>query len=83
MRVGRLCCRAAWRAVVLLRREERCCRDVVVAAVDGRADGGCGCGLNHRIQGEKGGGEWTSGRRLDLPPSGIESADPRPISFKR
>ena len=83
MRVGRLCCRDAWRAVVLLQREERCCRDVVVAAVDGCADGGRGCGLNHRIQGEKGGGEWTSGRRLDLPPSGIESADPRPISFKR
>ncbi|XP_044349107.1 uncharacterized protein [Triticum aestivum] len=83
MHVGRLCCRAAWRAVVLLRREERCCRDVVVAAVDGRADGGRGVASTIRIQGEKGGGEWTGGRRLDLPPSGIESADPRPISFKR
>ncbi|KAM3244336.1 hypothetical protein ACQJBY_055961 [Aegilops geniculata] len=54
MRVDRLCCLAAWRAVVLLRREERCCRDVVVAAVDGRADGGRGCGLNHPHPGGKG-----------------------------
>jgi hypothetical protein len=73
----------ARRVVVLLRREERCRRDVAAAAVDGRADGGRTCDLNHPYPGEKGGGVGTSRRRSDLPQSGIECADPRPISFKR
>ncbi|XP_044351130.1 uncharacterized protein [Triticum aestivum] len=79
MRVGRLCCRAAWRAVVLLRREERCCRDVVVAAVDGRADGGRGCSLNHPHPGGK--GRRRVDERPPLRPSSVRN--PRPISFKR
>nr|BAJ88456.1 predicted protein [Hordeum vulgare subsp. vulgare] len=55
------------------------CRDVATAAIDGRADGGRGCGLNHPHPGEKGGGDGSS-RRRPLNLYGIRYADPRPIS---